>query len=108
MYIQAFILIYHTFIACTLHFWASQVVLVVKNLPANAGDTGSIPGSGQSRGEHGNARQYSCLENSMDKGTWWATVHGVAKSHTGLSAHSHTDLYMKGKAIMFRRKYEIS
>ena len=57
---------------------------------------------------NGNPLQYSCLENSMDKGAWWATVHGVAKSHTRLSAHSHTDLYMKGKAIMFRRKYEIS
>ena len=47
--------------------WASQVVLVVKNLPANAGDLGSIPGSGKSPGGgHGKPLQYSCLENLMD------------------------------------------
>ena len=64
--------------------WASQVVLVVKNLPANAGDPrglGSIPGSGRSPGEgHGSPLQYSCLENPMDRRAWWATVHGVTKS----------------------------
>ena len=58
---------------------------VVKNLPANAGDvgdTGSIPGSQRSPGRgNSNSLQYSCLENSMDRGTWWATVHGVAKRH---------------------------
>ena len=49
----------------------------------NAGDLGSIPGSGRSPGEgNGNLLQYSCLENSMDGGAWWATVHGVAKSWT--------------------------
>ena len=54
---------------------------LVKNLPANAGDMGSIPGSGRSPGEgNGNPLQYSCLENSMDRGAWWATVHGVTKS----------------------------
>ena len=52
----------------------------------NAGDLDSIPGSGRSPGEgNGNPLQYSCLENSMDRGAWWATVHGVAKSRTGLS-----------------------
>ena len=60
--------------------WASQVV---KNPPANAGDTrdmGSNTGSGRSPGGgHGNPLQYSCLENPMDRGTWWPTVHGVAK-----------------------------
>ena len=64
--------------------WASQVALVVKNLPANAGgarDLGSIPGSGRSLGEkNGNQLQYSCLENSMDRGVCWATVHGVTKN----------------------------
>ena len=51
---------------------------VIKNLPANTGDVGSIPGSGRSPGEgNGNLFQYSCLENSMDRGTWWATVPGV-------------------------------
>ena len=52
----------------------------------NAGDQGSIPGSGRSPGEgNGNALQYSCLENSMDRGAWRATVHGVAKSQIQLS-----------------------
>ena len=69
--------------------WASQVLLVLKNSPANAGDirdTGSIPGLGKSpEGGHGNPLQYSCLENPVDRGAWWATVHGVAKSLTQLS-----------------------
>ena len=57
--------------------WASWVVLVVKNPPANAGDAGSIPGLGRSPGEgHGNPLQYSCLENPMDRGAWQATVMG--------------------------------
>ena len=59
---------------------------VVKNLPADAGDAGSLPGSGRSPGG-GNSSplQYPCLENPMDRGAWWATVHGVAKSQTQLS-----------------------
>ena len=69
-------------------YWASQVVLVVKNLPDNAGDIrdlGSVPGSGRSPGGgHGNPLQYSCLQNPRDRGTWWATVHGVAKIQTQL------------------------
>ena len=56
---------------------------VVKNLPANTGDTrdaGSIPGSGRSPGvENGNLLQYSCLENSIDRGAWQAIVHGVTE-----------------------------
>ena len=53
---------------------------MVKNLPANAGDKGSIPGSGRSPGEgNDNPLGYSCLGNSMDRGAWWATVHGMAK-----------------------------
>ena len=71
---------------CLLCRWASQVALVVKNLPANAGDirdAGSIPGLGRSPGGgHNNLLQYSCLENPMDRGTWQATVHRVAKSQT--------------------------
>ena len=63
--------------------WASQVALVVKNLSANAGDVGdlgSIPGLGRSPGGgHGNPLQYSCLENPIDRGAWWATVHGDHK-----------------------------
>ena len=53
---------------------------MVKNPSANAGDMGSIPESGRSLGEgHGNPLQYSCLENPMDRGAWWATVHRVTK-----------------------------
>ena len=59
---------------------------VVKNLPANAGDVSSIPGWGRSPGEgNDNPLQYSCHGNPMDRGTWWATVHGVAKSGTRLN-----------------------
>ena len=64
---------------------ASQVVLVVKNLPANAGDVvaGSISRLARSPGEgHGNPLQYSYLENPMDRGAWWATVHGITNSQT--------------------------
>ena len=50
---------------------------VVKNLPANTGDEGSIPGSGRFPGEgNGNPLQYSCLKNPLDRGVWCATVHG--------------------------------
>ena len=75
---------------------ASQVALVVKNQPASTEDLrdmGSIPGWGRSPGgEHGNPLQCSCLENPMDKGAWWAMVHRVMKSQTGLkqlSTHKH-------------------
>ena len=58
----------------------------VKASACNAGDLGSIPGSGRSPEEgNGNPLQYSCLENPMDVGAWWATVHGVAKSRIQLS-----------------------
>ena len=67
--------------------WAISIYLmvfpsgsVVKNPPAKAGDTDSIPGSGRPPGEgNGNPLQYSCLENPMDTGAWWATGHGVTK-----------------------------
>ena len=77
---------------------ASQVALVVKNLPANAGDTrdvGFIPGSARSPGRgNGNPLQYSCLENPMDRGDCWATVgRGVSKSWTQLKGqHAYTHL----------------
>ena len=59
---------------------------VVKNLPFNSGDAGSIPGPGRSyREENVNPLQYSCLENPMDEGAWQATVNEVAKSQTQLS-----------------------
>ena len=58
----------------------------VKASAGNAGDPGSIPGSGRSPGEgNGNPLQYSCLENPMNGGAWWATVHGVTKSRPRLS-----------------------
>ena len=60
--------------------------LIVKKLPANAGDArdrGSVPRWGKSPGEgNGNPLQYSCLENPMDRGAWWATVHRVTESPT--------------------------
>ena len=63
-----------------------KAVLVVKNPPANAGDLrvmDLIPGWGRfPGGGHGNPLQYSCLENPMDRGAWWATVHRVSKSQT--------------------------
>ena len=67
---------------------------VVKNLSANARNTkdaGSIPGSGRSPGGgNGYLLQYSCLENAMDRGAWWAAVRGVAKSQARLSDSAHT------------------
>ena len=67
---------------------ASQVALVGKNLPANAGDlrgSGLIPGSGRFPGRgNGNPLQYSCLKNPTDRGAWWAMIHWVAKRQTRL------------------------
>ena len=72
--------------------WASQVAVVVENLPASAGDirdAGSIPGLGRSPGGgHGNPLQYACLENPHDRRGWWAVVHGVAQSQTRPCVHS--------------------
>ena len=72
--------------------WGFPSGAVVQNLPANAGDTkdlGSIPGWGRCPGgENGYPLQYSCLESSMDRGAWQATVHRVTKSWTRLSMHS--------------------
>ena len=74
----------------------SQMAQLVKNPFANAGDTGdtgSIPGSGRSPGGgNGSPLQYSYLENPMNRGAWWATARGMAKSGTWLSdwAHTHT------------------
>ena len=66
----------------------------VKASACNAGDLGLIPGSGRSPGErNGTPLQYSCLENPMDGGAWWATVHRVAKSRTWLSDFTFTFLF---------------
>ena len=76
-------------ISVAMNNGASHMMLVIKNLPARAGDVrdvSSIAGSGRSPGGgHGNPPQYACLENPMDKGAWWVTVHRVAKSWTQLS-----------------------
>ena len=67
----------------------------VKASACSAGDLGSIPGLGRSPGEgNGNPLQYSCLENPMDGGAWWATVHGVAKNRTRLRDFTFTSLSM--------------
>ena len=77
-----------------IYFWASQVVLVLRNPPANAGDIrnlGSIPVSGRSPGKgNGYPLQYFCLEDTMDRGAWWATVHWVTNSWTHLNDFKHT------------------
>ena len=69
-----------------VYIWASLLAPLVKNPPAKAEDVrdvSSIPGLGRSPGGgHGNPLQFSCLENSMDKGAWWAIVRGVTKSQT--------------------------
>ena len=84
---------------------------MVKNLPDDAGDTGdmgSIPGSRRSPGVgNGNPLQYSCLENSMDRGAWWATVHGFTKSGTGLKdeAGKHAVLRHVLSICFVRRAY---
>ena len=71
---------------------------VVKILPASAGDVGDaslIPGLGRSLGGgNGNLLQYSCLENSMNRGAWWATVHGITKvGHDWATKHTHTHIH---------------
>ena len=64
---------------------------MIKNLPANVGNMGSILGLGRSHGEgDGNPLWYSCLVNPMDRGAWWATVHGVTKIQTPRSDLSCT------------------
>ena len=67
-------------LAGTMAYVGFPASSMVKNLPANAGDVGLIPGSRRSPGEgNGNLLQYPCLGNPMDRGAWWATVHGVTK-----------------------------
>ena len=79
---------------------------MVKNLPFNAGDPGSIPGWGRSPGEgNGSPFQYSCLENPMDRGAWWVTVHGVTKSRTRLSdEHFHLCVCEEMVELNFERQ----
>ena len=72
----------------------------------NVEDLGSIPGSGRSPGEgNGNPLQYSCLENPMDRGAWWATVHGVAKSRTRLSDFTfNVDVVRQFRSLQWSRQ----
>ena len=75
----------HMHMCVLVCMYSVQVALLVKNLPANAGDirdAGSIPGLERSPAGHGYTLQYSCLENSMDQGAWWAIVYWVIKSWT--------------------------
>ena len=79
------------------------MVLLVKNPPTNAGDTrnsGLFPGSGKSPKVGGsNPLQYFCLENSMNRGAWWVTVHAPAKSQTWLSAYIYVTVIMIGIVV---------
>ena len=69
-----------TILAVHIKRWGFPGGSVVKILPANAGDMGSIRGSGRSPGEgNGSPLQYACLENLMKRGAWWGTIHGVAR-----------------------------
>ena len=84
--------------------------MVKKIPPANAGDAGdldSIPGMKRYPGEgNGNALQYSCLENCMDRGAWWATVHGIAKSWIELGDFTFTFLLLLSSAYFTDRENE--
>ena len=87
---QLFLVPYGFFVFCCLRrhlsrCMASQIVLMVENPPANAGECRFGPWSGRSSGGgHGNPLQYSCRESLMDRGARWATVHSIAKSQTQL------------------------
>ena len=81
------------------------LVSVVKNPPASAGDLGSIPGSGRSPGEgNGNPLQYSCLENPMDRGAWWATVYGVTEE-PDMTEHTCTQRYVDRQVLLEKSVY---
>ena len=106
IYIYIYIYIYTGVYVRFAHIWmhmyiyicmygASLVAHRVKNPSANAGDVGSIPGSGRSPGEGNDyPLHYSCLENSMDIGAWRATVHGVSKSQTRLYDSACMQVYI--------------
>ena len=88
---------------------SAQVMLVVKTMQASAGDIRdavSIPGLGRYPGKgHGNPLQYSCLETPMDRGAWWAIVHGIAKSRTPLKPLSTHSVF---KNVVFKLSTAVS
>ena len=89
-----------------LHHGGSEV----KASACNAGDLGSIHGLGRSPGEgNGNPLQYSCLENPMDGGAWWAAVHGVAKSWTQLSDFTldYMEEIWEGRLLLTENQWKI-
>ena len=94
----------------THKIWASQMTLVVKNLPSNARnirDVGLIPGLGRSTGGgHSNPLQYYCLENCMDKGAWQATVHRVAQNPDMTEASKHACKHTHMIFFRYVKKWE--
>ena len=83
-----------------LSLWGFPGGSEVKASAWNAGDPGLIPGSGRSPGEgNGNPLQYSCLENPMEEGAWWATVHGVTKSQTRFSEFTSLHLLCQQRSV---------
>ena len=109
-------LLHHLLFSLGFCFWSGKSLLgfpegtVVKNLLANAGDAGLIPGLGRSPGgENGNLLQYSCLENTIDRGARWATVHRVTQCQTWLSdrAHTHTQCYIIFSSLHSLRFFKI-
>ena len=100
------------FIYIYANIWGFPGGSEVKVSACNAGDLGSIPGSGKSPEEgNGNPLQYSCLENPMDGGAWWATVHRIAKSRTRLSNFTFTFTFCKHicyiKTTQVREEYSM-
>ena len=99
--ILSYSILFSSVIFCST-LWASQVALVVKDLPTNAGDLGSVPESGRSS-EEGNSNQfqYSYLGNPRVRGDWRATVHGITKIRTRLSANTHTHIQLYSILFQF-------
>ena len=95
--IPCFLRTFQSVLIPIMNTWASQVALVVKNLPANAGRVrgqGLIPEWGRFLGgQHGNPLQYFYLENPMDRGSWQAAVHGVKESDSEVTEHAHMNTY---------------